>query len=423
MVNSSVQKWRYPVMTNVRNANGFFYDRAARGAVEARGLATADGAEDRMAALVTLVFAQRTQTPSTSTSDTSNGERVMLASISDDRSGRKEGRYREYQLRVQRLFEQNASRFGITEFFMWTYDNIKQTQVYAENRDWFDQQSPDLNGRAFKPLTIYHALMALRDGDYLIYTDCSPEMWQSFTDEGSPQIDRTYDVNVLKRLVVQNGDILTSAVIWQHDVETAARLRNVTWRPRTGKNLDFDIGDHTHAYFTTDKCMQAMGLSRFGNSLQHASGVIAFRKSFRSVRFVSNWLHWNLNPDCASVIPFSQEADRKLGHRTDQSISGLLVNEMNGSLLMPWTDGYHNPFNLLSWSRTCHKYEFIHSNADPTQTRWKGWHKTDDAGNRKKGLHQDCCVPERFILARMRKLNMSIYGGKRHVPRPGCVRR
>ena len=32
MVYSSVQKWRYPVMTNVRNANGFFYDRAARGA-------------------------------------------------------------------------------------------------------------------------------------------------------------------------------------------------------------------------------------------------------------------------------------------------------------------------------------------------------------------------------------------------------
>lgn len=220
-----------------------------------------------------------------------NSERVALVSISDDRSGRKEGRYRQSQLNVQQLFENN--HYGITDYFMWTYDNITKTEVYAENRKLFDEPIADLNGRAYKPLTIYHALMTLREGDYLIYTDCSPEMWNGYV---PAPLDNSYDIKVLKQLVKKNGDIMTAAVFWHHeDNPGPLAAKGIHWRPK--QNRATDIGDHTHAYFTMDKCMDTMGLARYRNSLQHASGVVALRKSFRSVRFVSNWLHWNLNTD------------------------------------------------------------------------------------------------------------------------------
>ena len=306
-----------------------------------------------------------------------SAERVVLASISDDRSGRKDGRYRESQLEIQHLLKQTNHHYGITDYFMWTYDNITRTEVYAENRQLFDNQNADLSGRAYKPLTIYHALMTIDEGDYLIYSDCSPEMWNGYN--RSVPFDNSYDIKVLKDLVNENGGILTSAVFWHHeeysDFTNKTSLgykKDIHWRRKTG-DIKTDIGDHTHALFTTDACIDTMRLGRYRDSFQHASGIIVIRKSYRSVRFVTNWLHWNLNPKCATVIPFHNEATRKLGHRTDQSISGLLINEMNGSLLIPFADGLHNPYNFLQWSRTGVHYEFINSNANPKHTRWSGW--------------------------------------------------
>ena len=290
----------------------------------------------------------------------------MLVSVSDDRAGRKGGLYRQTQQRVQHLFEN--WNFGITDFFMWTYDNVTKTEIYAQNRALFDEKVADMNGRAYKPLAIYHGLMELREGDFLIYADSSPEMWKGFdVKQKLPAGD--YDLSVLKELVRWNRDVLSSYYYVDHKdpkfglekLMKEGYMQKARWRtkPANATGTSTDLGDHTHAYFTTDKCMQAMGLLRYRDSYQHSSAMIVLRKSPRTVRFVSNWLHWNLNPDCCTITPFWQEVDRKMGHRTDQSISGLLVNEMNGSLLVPLPLHKHHPTNFMQWSLTRARYAFI----------------------------------------------------------------
>ena len=217
--------------------------------------------------------------------------------------------------------------------------------------------------------------MELREGDFLIYADSSPEMWRGF--DFKQKLPADYDVNVLKELVRWNGDVLTSYYYLNHSdpaygfekLLKAGYMQNALWRKKPANATSMtDLGDHQHAYYTTDKCMQAMGLLRYRNSYQHSSAMIVLRKSPRSVRFVSNWLHWNLNPDCCTIASFWQEVDRKFGHRTDQSISGLLVNEMNGSLLVPVENHKHHPTNFMMWSLTRARYAFVDSNADPART-------------------------------------------------------
>jgi len=56
------------------------------------------------------------------------------------------------------------------------------------------------------------------------------------------------------------------------------------------------------------------------------------------------------------------EQKRKMGHRHDQSISGLLLNKRKAMLVdMPSYEGI-NPFNFLQYCRKDVKYQFISSN-------------------------------------------------------------
>ena len=336
-------------------------------------------------------------------------ERVMLVTVSDDRFGRKGGRYRETQLRVQQLFE--GWDYGITDFFMWTHENTTKTEVYRQNQQLFDDIVPDMNGRAYKPLAIYHGLATLSEGDFLIYADVSPARWAGFEFKKLPAI---YDVNALKKLVRQNGDILTSFVFWHYEDKRLGAsqlikkgyLKNVQFPKKPKDNyLPTDLGEHTHAYFTTDKCIDAMGLQRYRDSYQHDSGMVILRKSARSEQFVSRWLHWNLNTDCATIIPFQHETDRKIGHRTDQSISGLLINEMNVSLLIPVFGTGRNPYNFLQWSLAGVDYKFINSNADPRQTRWHGWRA--QIGEYREAAKR-CTNPDDWLVLGEQRWNVTV---------------
>jgi hypothetical protein len=121
-----------------------------------------------------------------------------------------------------------------------------------------------------------------------------------------------------------------------------------------------------------------MGMQEYRYGLQHASGMLVFQKTKRSMDFVEEWLHWNLIDECASLGPTATILGNtwdywndevvagvgKIGHRTDQSISGLLVNRLKNKLVKE-TDDYC----FLNFCRRGKNYEFIDSNPPPTPYR------------------------------------------------------
>lgn len=281
-------------------------------------------------------------------------EKTILVTVSDDRSGRKQGKYEETQNKVRNLFTAN-SWFGIDEMSFWKWSDIIKTDFYLQNKKMLDQFDPAMNGRCYKPFVILEGLKSIEDGDFLIYNDVSPEWWNIQSID--PAI---YNLDIIKNLCDTNGGILTADVSWF---------------------CDHGLGDHTHENFTTERCINKMGMQDFKYCLQHASGMIAMRKTKKSIDFVEEWLKWNLDPECASLgnietdpVPpekcvceyWHEEVAKygKIGHRHDQSISGLLINKMGNKLVKNNGD-----YNFLSFCRIGFNYEF--SDSVISKSKWR----------------------------------------------------
>jgi hypothetical protein len=284
-------------------------------------------------------------------------ERTILVTVSDDRSGRKEGKYSETQDKIKSIF-QGCPDFGITDFMFMKWDDIKETDFYLENTMILNQFDPAMNGRCYKPFAILEGLKKIAENDFLIYNDTSPEWWVN-----KDGIDTsTYNLDVIKNLCDVNGGILSADTTWIANGE---------------------LGDHTHENFTLERCMQKMGMLEYKYSLQHASGMIAMRKNKKSVDFVSEWLKWNLDPECASLGSVHSEPvfpenciceywhdevanHGKIGHRHDQSISGLLINKLGNRLVRNVGN-----YNFLEYCKNNHNYEFVESNTPPGEFKYR----------------------------------------------------
>ncbi len=279
--------------------------------------------------------------------------KTLLVTVADDRHGWKGGKYTETQNKIQSILEQNSD-FGIKDFFMWKWEDIVKTEFYSKNKALLDQTNPSMNGRVYKPLTILTALKTLNDGEFLIYTDCSPEMWSYNYDL------KNYDLNVIKNLCVQNNGILTAHVKYNGNIHVDK-----------GK-----AGFHTHENFTSERCLNKMCMQAYRYSLQHASGMIVLQKSSITLAFVEEWLYWNSDVDCAALGKVTDAKEtfweqeekefKKLGHRHDQSISGLLLNRMNHKLVET-LDYYErpkgtSPYNFLHFCEKNFSYSFFDSN-------------------------------------------------------------
>jgi len=309
---------------------------------------------------------------------------IAIITVSDDRFGRKDGKYSETQDKIERIFKRN-SHFGISNFRMWKRDDIVNTSFYKEHMvpacvatediihpyskctiltagtefppyKLLDYIDPAKNGRIYKPLLIRDSLREIKDGDFLIYTDCSPEMWNMSEDY---IIDNElYNKEIIKNLCISNGGILTAHVKWNH---------------RTHVNKG-EVGFHTHENFTTEKCINTMGLQQYRYSLQHASGMIVLQKTKKVMEFAEEWLYWNSIEDCGCLgqannpLLWYNEVmiNGKIGHRHDQSVSGLLINKMNNKLIET-LDYYErpsgvSPYLFLNFCKTNFKYNFFDSN-------------------------------------------------------------
>ena len=277
--------------------------------------------------------------------------KTVFVTVSDDRSGRKGGKYSETQDKILRLFKNNLS-FGISEFAFWKWKDIEESDFYKNNNKMLDQVDPAMNGRCYKPFVILESLKSADEGDFIIYNDVSPEWWKEW-DPNQRIHPRNYNLDIIKNLCLQNGGILTSDVTWY---------------------LGGEIGDHTHENFTLERCIDRMGMLDYKYSLQHASGMIVLQKSKKSMDFVEEWLYWNLIDECASlgssendpVLPdkckceyWNEEVHKygKIGHRHDQSISGLLINKMGNRLIKN-----QGNYSFLSFCKVDVSYTFIDSN-------------------------------------------------------------
>lgn len=302
----------------------------------------------------------------------------LFVTVSDDRAGRKGGRYSDSQDRVHEIFKA-APEFGLDRFAFWKWSDITGMPFYKNNRRMLDHPDPDMNGRCYKPFVILAGLRVLADGEFLVYNDISHELWG-----GIDGIDpKVYDLNILRMLCLSNGGILSACAQYAGT-----------------------IGDHSHENFTLERCINKMGLAAHRYDLQHASGMMVFHKSRRTMDFVEEWLHWNLDDECASLGPVREEdlasivptetvaalngyvvlrkaydywnaeveaGLGKIGHRHDQSISGLLINKLHGKLVVE-TENY----NLLNFCRRDRRYDFIDSNQAPQPFRLKMRHGTTD---------------------------------------------
>lgn len=287
-----------------------------------------------------------------------SSEKVILVTLSDDRSGRKNGLYSITQDKCINFFKNNNPSFGITDFLFMKFNDIIDTDFYNKNKIMLDIHEADMNGRCYKPYAILEGLKKINNGDFLIYNDCSPEIW-SFIDTNKYIDSQKYNINIIKQLCIKNNGILTSV---------ASVIMN-----NSSENY------HRHEFFTLDRCINKMGLEKYKYSLQHASGMIVLQKSEKTINFLEEWLKFNLIDEAASlgyinddtknnnIIRnfWNEEYINKSGHRHDQSISGLLINKMDNNLIIV-PNNFYPMYNFLSYCLIKYNYEFINSNQPKT---------------------------------------------------------
>jgi hypothetical protein len=270
---------------------------------------------------------------------------IVLTSVSDDRSGRKGGLYQTTQQKIEKLFNYNK---WFDRQVHWTIDNVFDTSFYYQHRKMLDEFDAAKNGRLYKPFIIQQELKRLKQGDFLLYTDCSPEMW-NFSDNW--QLGNIYGLDEIKRLCEANNDFLTGFVKWDDKQILAGQF-----------------GKHTHHWFTLDSCLEIMEAEQHRNSFQCASGMICIRKTVETEQTVEEWLHFNSIKECACMNVDETEnkywsggPGYKLGNRHDQAILSVLLNKRN----LNYCDILYNdisPYNLLNFCRKDVRYKFLNSN-------------------------------------------------------------
>lgn len=280
---------------------------------------------------------------------------MILVTVSDDRFGRKEGGYAKTQDKIT-TFISNNKHLNISHL-PYTFNDIVRTQFYTDNKTFLDNTDAARNGRVYKPYVISRALELCKEGEFVLYNDCSPEMWFD-----GMAIDGYYDTNKLKDMCIQNGGILSAFVKWD--------TRNI---PKHG------LGIHTHENFTTERCIKKMNLEQYTRSFMHASGFMCIQKLPHTVKFIEEWLYWNLIDECSCLgrhdIPNDysywnhNEEFKKMGHRHDQSVSGLLINKYGYKLIDIIYDTPFHTYNFLNFCKRNVNYNFIDSNHNPETER------------------------------------------------------
>ncbi len=132
--------------------------------------------------------------------------KTILVTVSDDRFGRKNGLYKTTQNKISKIFNNNFN-FGFSNIFAFEWEGIKLHKFYQDNKVLLDNKDAARNGRAYKPYVILEAMKYLNDGDFLIYNDCSPELWNFFKEDYI--VNPIYNLKIIQDLCINNNDIFS----------------------------------------------------------------------------------------------------------------------------------------------------------------------------------------------------------------------
>ena len=303
---------------------------------------------------------------------------TILVTVADDRFGRKGGKYGATQDKITALFKRHPN-FGVVPH-PYKWKDISKTDFYRKNRILLDNPDPAKNGRAYKAYAVSEALKDTPMGEFLIYTDSSPEIWKNITDnvfartkrehysmlplsllfgefknwESHFHAQQIFSLDVIKDLCRQNNDILTSFIRWNNE----------------NFKGDDDLGKATHKNFTSNRCMNRMGLRFYEDAYQHAGGMWCIRKTPKTIALVDEWLYWNCIDECCTLgwahkkgdqSFWTEEAKFKLGFRSDQAVTGLLLARINQKHVVPPTFDGWAAANLFQFCRVGYKYSFLES--------------------------------------------------------------
>ncbi len=269
--------------------------------------------------------------------------KTYLVTVADDRQGRKGGKYGATQHTIRAVVDKfidvkqfHYSLGGVIDVVGgWSPCEMRDRILHLlENPD------PGENGRVYKPAVIKEVLHRMDEGDYLIYSDCSPEMWH-------------FDFDLLQNVSLGSLQMLC-------DVSQGNLSCFVPWDVKPITFLGGGI--HTHYNFTSTKCLRTIPKAwEYRHYYQHAGGMLVLRKDFQSEQFVSDWLYWNSIADCCAV---GDGKTIRWGHRCDQSISGILKSMLGFPLLQPssYLGGLH-PCNFLNYCVGGHKLIPAEANA------------------------------------------------------------
>ena len=283
---------------------------------------------------------------------------IHFCTVADDRYGRKKGMYASTQ---KKIYERLSSmQLDIDKFTMWQWKDIQASSHYKNFKSMLDNPDPARNGRLYKPLLIKSVIEEVPMGGYVIYNDVSPEMWQNFFAIGDIN-DDYFSAKVLAALCDSNNGIFTLHT-WYDDP------------PRGNWTVDL-LGHHTHDNFTNESCIRIMKAEKYRHSMQHCTGLVVVKKTPDTLDFLDEWIFYNSMPECGGLgverdpsSDFSLCPSKKLGHRHDQSVSGILINKRNGNICKKLGNRQLLPINEHNFLNFCQKntpYHFIDSNVSP----------------------------------------------------------
>jgi Ca2+/Na+ antiporter len=224
-------------------------------------------------------------------------EDIVVLTYADDRFGRKDGGYKSTQSFIKQAL---ADHPDVRDVITLDEKDLFSSTLYKKFKDWYDLPLHSGGaGNGFKPFFMLKILDRMSDGDYLLWHDSSPEIWDRDKDYTKIRLRK------FMRMCTLNRGILVPA-------------------------FPSILGDkHTHEMMTTPQCMDIMGTSRYKENPQWCTSWVLVQKSKYVTQLLEEWMYFMTKTECASMSYLKEEnksANPKfVEHRYDQSVLTLLM--------------------------------------------------------------------------------------------------
>jgi len=291
--------------------------------------------------------------------------KTYFVTVSDNRSKRKNGQYQITQDKVKIFIEKYQNKLGIDFLRFYNWEFMYNDKIfYNKYKYLLEWVNADINGRIYKPYYILKAMEEANEGDFIIYNDISPNIWNiplNHEHQFINKISSYYDLNCLKELCKSNDGIMCTYPYFKNEEEYG----------------------HTHNFYTTKECLFKMNADKYKNSLQPCTGILCFQKNNKTLNFVKEWLENLSIIECASICNINNKYIKShpdvrnynneffetisgkycndiwnynvninpsiKGHRHDQSVFGILINKYNYNIYFINKDSFLERFLFFNF--------------------------------------------------------------------------